>query len=106
MLNFSRKEATPTIKMYATKKANPDTGSFISVSPIHRPTRELIVGRLSLVIHIAVHSMHAHIHFAGPNAEEQFPRNWIGAIDAIQNRRLGIESQIAAYGHRQLFVCK
>lgn len=51
-----------------------------------------------------MHSTHAHIHFAWPNAEEEFPRNRIEAIDAVQNGRLGIESKIAADSQRHFIA--
>ena len=46
----------------------------------------------------------AHVHFARTNSQEQFPRDRIATVDAIQNRRLGVERQIAANSHRDFVV--
>jgi len=43
-----------------------------------------------------VHTVHAHVHLAGPNTEEQLPRYWIGTVDPVEYGRRRIEGKITA----------
>ena len=59
----------------------------------------MFLGHTRGLVHVSagpMHSMHAHIHLAGTNSEEEFPRHRIATVDRVEYHRFGIERQITA----------
>ena len=60
----------------------------------------MVVMRSSRRIHPPVHSVRAHLHLAGTNPQKEFPSDWIIPVNAVQNRRLRIEREVASSSQR------